>query len=62
VHPVDLIGAVKSAGGCRSGHWGAPPEGECGSHTVFLSWTRLLGASVSSVRMRWNQNSVKLRS
>jgi len=51
---------MKSAGGCRGGHWGAPPEGECGSHTVFLSWTRLLGASVSSRRLRLDRNSVKL--
>ena len=60
VYPIDFIGAMKSAGGCRGGHWGAPPEGECGSHTVFLSWTRLLGASVSSRRLRLDRNSVKL--
>ena len=35
-YPVDLVWTVKSKGGRRSGHWGAPPEGGCGSHTFSL--------------------------
>src|SRR5260370_31219166 len=58
-NPVRCIGPEDDCCGWCGGHRRAPPEGWCDSHT-FLSWTRLLWASVSRQRVWWNHSSVKL--
>ena len=56
MNPVDLVGTVEDeCGGC-SGHLGAPPEGQCGSHRFSL-----LDAAARGIRVeRENGSEPKL--